>query len=156
MIAANVLLAGVVVVGVFTFHPTYHPIAMPAPPRDLPYTHVSYRAADAERAFATVGITLVRQPQTPAAAAPIVDLTSGDAVVEVSAFGDPREVVAAGFSDYITFRDGKWIRTPPSCGHGAANAERWRGNIRVIVSCGRAGGSAARVLGRVSRALAQL
>jgi len=65
------------------------------------------------------------------------DAHSRDFVYEVTVFGDRKTVAASGFSDYYTFASGRWSLAPKSCVTGAKNAERWRGNIRVIVSCTR-------------------
>jgi hypothetical protein len=158
--AALVTIAVVGAAGVFTFaKPAYHPYVMPSPPESaLPYTKVLYTASDARRAFAAVGIRLVihTHEPVPVKAAPIVDLSTADDVVVVDAFGDPTKVAASGFSDYITFSNGRWVRTPPRCSAGVANAERWNGNIRVILSCARAGSSAPAYLRRIDRALARL
>jgi hypothetical protein len=83
-------------------------------------------------------------------------LSTKNLVVEVDAFGAPEKVIASGFSDYITFSDGRWVRTPRTCGTGARLAERWRDNIRVIVNCAIAGSSSSSWLRRVSFALARL
>jgi hypothetical protein len=76
--------------------------------------------------------------------------------VEVTVFGDPNKVQASGFSDYITFSNGRWVQTPRTCGKGAGLAERWDSNVRVIVNCASAGSSASAWLRRVSIALARL
>jgi hypothetical protein len=83
-------------------------------------------------------------------------LSTKNLVVEVDAFGDPKKVIASDFSNYITFSEGRWVRTPRTCGTGARLAERWGGNIRVIVNCAIAGSSASIWLRRVSLALARL
>lgn len=156
---AVVAVAAVGAGGAFTFaRPTYHPYVMPPPPSDLPYTKVSYAWADAKRAFAESGIRLILHSRGPrrAAAPPIVDLSTKNLVVEVTAFGDPKKVQASGFSDYITFSNGRWVKTPQTCGKGARLAERWGGNIRVIVNCASAGSSASAWLRRVRVALARL
>jgi hypothetical protein len=161
LIAVSVVaVAAVGATGAFTFaRPTYHPYVMPPPPRsDLPYTEVSYMWTDAKRAFAESGIRLIlhaRGPR-PAAAPPVIDLSTKNLVVEVTAFGDPKKVRASGFSDYTRFADGRWVQTPRTCGEGARLAERWGGNIRVIVNCASAGSSASAWLRRVSIALARL
>lgn len=163
---AHAALVGVValavlgLVGVFTFaRPTYHPYVMPAPPREpLPYTKVIYSAADAQRAFRSADIQLVRHTHEPipVGAAPIIDLSNNANIVEVDVFGNPQRVAASGFSDYFNFANGHWLKAPTTCSPGANGAERWRGNIRVIVSCERSGTSAPTWLARVNRALATL
>lgn len=147
--------------GVFVFaRPEYRPPAPPSPPTTpIPYAKVTYSTADAQRAFRTVGIKLVRHTQEPipAAAAPIIDLSNSGDLVVVDVFGDPRRVAASGFSDYFTFdAKGHFVKAPQSCTPGANNAERWHKNIRVIVSCARAGASSSAWLARVERAFAQL
>jgi len=81
---------------------------------------------------------------------------SHDLVVELTAFGDRKTVDASGFSNYYTFANGRWSLAPKSCVAGAKNAERWRGNVRVIVSCTRAGGASNAWLRRVALALGRL
>ncbi|MGH3009861.1 MAG: hypothetical protein ACRDLM_10730 [Gaiellaceae bacterium] len=154
------LLAIVGTVGVFTFaRPRPGPSTIPPPPGvGISYTKVAFNAADARRAFAAVGINLIQhthEPQ-PAKAAPIVDLSTANVIVEVGAFGNPAKVAAYGFSDYLTFSHGHWLRTPTSCTGGTTAAERWRANIRVIVNCSLAGSNATAWLARVNRALAHL
>jgi hypothetical protein len=146
--------------GVFSFaKPTSHPYVLPPPPPSaLPYTRVVYTASDAKRAFAAVGIRLVihlHEP-VPVKAAPIIDLSTADDVVVVDAFGDPAKVAASGFSDYLTFANGRWVRTPRRCSAGAEDAERWNGNLRVILNCVEAGPSAPGYLRRIDLALARL
>jgi hypothetical protein len=132
---AGVLFAVAVVGGVFAFaRPTYRPYVMPPPPGDgLSYTKVTYSRADAVHAFATQGIHLLRGGSQPG----MQDVHSRDLVYEVTVFGDRKTVAASGFSDYYTFANGRWSLAPKSCVAGAKNAERWRGNVRVIVSCTR-------------------
>ena len=155
-----VLLAIVGTVGVFTFiRPKPGSSTTPPPPGvGISYTKVVFDAADARRAFAAVGIDLRRRthgPQ-PAKAAPIIDLSTANLMVDVDAFGDPAKVAASGFSDYITFSHGHWVRMPANCTGGATVAERWHANIRVIVNCSLAGHDAPAWLSRVNRALAHL
>jgi hypothetical protein len=153
---AAVSLGVVAVVGVFTFaRPTSHPAVLPPPPgAGLPYTHVTFTARDAQRAFADVGMTLVRHEngRTP----PIADMSTKDDVVSVDTFGDARKVAASGFSDYLVFANGHWAHAPRTCVPGAVDAERWRGNVRVIVRCTRAGSDASHLLRLAARALARL
>lgn len=152
-----ILSLGVVaVVGVFTFaRPTSHASVLPPPPgAGLPYTHVSFTTRDAQRAFAGVGFTLVRRDTGPGT--PMTDLSTRDDVVSVDVFGDAEEVAASGFSDYLVFANGHWAHAPRTCAPGAVDAERWRGNVRVIVRCTPAGGDAPELLRRAARALARL
>ena len=119
--------------------PTYHPYVMPSPPGDgLSYTKVTFTRADAMHAFAAQGIHLLRGDAQPG----MKDARSRDLVVEVTVFGDRKTVDASGFSDYYTFANGRWSLASRSCVAGAKNAERWRGNVRVIVSCTRGASSA--------------
>jgi hypothetical protein len=157
LVSVAVIAAAVAVVaGVFVFAlPSPHPYVMPPPPdAGLPYTTVSYSAADAQRAFAAVGIKLLLHTRERHAL--ITDLSTKDLIVEADAFADPKKVAASGFSNYYTVVDGHWVHAPRTCAHGARNAERWRGNLRVIVSCSRAGSTSSRWLRRVDLALARL
>jgi hypothetical protein len=149
--AALVLVAVLAMTGVFVFaRPQYHPYQMPPPPNDgLTYTHATYHGVDARRAFAHVGIALARGGDRP----PIVGFFNRDLSLEVTVFGDRKLVDSQGFSDYYTFVDEHWQLSPRSCAHGASNAERWRVNVRVIVSCGP---GADETLRRASQALAAL
>jgi hypothetical protein len=148
--------AVVAAAGVFTFaRPAYHPDVMPTPPNDLPYTVVTYTAADARRAFAAAGIKLkTHRPATRSN--PMTDLSSKNLTVEVTAFGDSQQVKDSGYSAYYTFLGGHWVHAPRTCGAGATNAERWRGNIRVIISCTRAGSDSSTWLRRAGLALGEL
>jgi hypothetical protein len=78
-------------------------------------------------------------------------------VLEVDTLGDAGKVEQAfGASwDYIV-SNGRYVHFPTTCGTELRNAERWHGNVRVILSCKAAGASAAAWLGRVERAFAQL
>jgi hypothetical protein len=148
------------VVGVFTFaRPQYHPYVIPKPPQEpLPYTKVLYSTTQAQRAFKAADITLVRHTHepVPVGAPPIVDLSNSGNIVIVDVFGDPQRVAASGFSDYFNFAHGHWLKAPTSCSPGANGAERWRGNVRVIVSCANAGTAAPLWLARTERALTNL
>lgn len=160
LLVGIVALAVVCLVGVFTFaRPRYHPYVLPRPPHEpLPYTRATYSVAEAERAFRSAGIALVfhTHEPIPIGAPPIFDLSNGGNIVEVDVFGDPKRVAASGFSDYFTFVGGHWLKAPETCSPGANGAERWRGNVRAIVSCSSAGTSASLWVARVKRALANL
>jgi hypothetical protein len=151
---AAVLVAVAAMGGVFAFaRPTYHPYVMPSPPGDgLSYAEVTYTRADAVHAFAAQGIHLLPGAEEPG----MSGAYSRDLLVEVTAFGDRKTVDASGFSNYYTFANGRWSLAPKSCVAGAKNAERWRGNIRVIISCTRAGGASGAWLRRVTLALSRL
>lgn len=156
-IRAHVAAVGIVTLAVlaaasaFTFaRPKAHPSAQPPQPRSpLPYTHATYSVRDAERAFRSADIKLVRHTQDPIPVGdpPIVDLSTSGNVVEVDVFGDPQRVATSGFSDSVI---------PKTCTGGAKAAERWSGNVRAIVDCTAAGASAPAWLTRIDRALAKL
>jgi hypothetical protein len=137
--------------GVFVFaRPQFHRYQMPKPPSDgLDYTSATYRGRDARRAFAQVGIVLERGVPSPG----IVGFFDRKLSLEVDVFGNRKLVDSQGFSDYYTFVDGHWELASRSCTPGARNAERWRVNVRVIVSCGPGAGVTLR---RASQALAAL
>jgi hypothetical protein len=134
---AIVVAAVLATTGVFLVaRPQYHPYQMPKPPNDgLSYTTARYTVADARRAFAANGIRLVPGTQS----GPIKDFHTRDVSVLVDVFGSRAAVDAEGFSDYYTFANGKWHLAPKNCVAGAKSAERWRGNVRVIVYCTTAG-----------------
>ena len=133
--------------------PTYRPYVMPSPPGDgLSYAKVTYTRADAMHAFAAQGIHLLPGADQPG----MKGANSRDLVVVMTVFGDRKTVDASGFSDYYTFANGRWSLAPKSCVAGAKNAERWRGNVRVIVSCTRAGDASSGWLRRVTLALGRL
>jgi len=146
--------------GAFTFaRPHAHASVLPPQPHEpLPYSKVTYTATDAERAFRTVDIKLVRRTREPVPVGnpPIVDLSTSRGTVEVDVFGNPQRVAASGFSDYFIVKNGQWLKAPKTCSPGAQVAEQWRGNVRVIVSCAKAGASGSTWLASVDRALARL
>jgi len=119
------------------------------PPDDLPYTSVSYSRADAVVAFAAVGVRL-----TPRSKSVVITTLGnrGDAL-EVDIFGDARQVKASGFYDYLPL-NGRYVHFPRTCGTAIGDAERWKGNVRVIVDCTAAAPAA--WLRRAQRALARL
>ena len=130
---AVVVVAVLTTTGAFLFaRPQYHPYQMPKPPSDgLNYTNTKYTAAGALRAFAAHGLQLVPGMQT----GPIKGFHTRDQTVLVDVFGPRAAVDAEGFSDYYTFVNGKWYLAPKNCVAGAKSAERWRGNVRLIVYC---------------------
>ena len=131
---------------------TPHPRGLEAPPdNDLPFTQATYTAADARRAFAAEGIRLTLRSRVP----DLVTLGNRGDVLEVDAFGDPELVKRSGLFDY-TLINGRYAHFPRTCGQGSPDAERWHGNVRVIVSCPAAGAAASEWLARVDRALAHL
>lgn len=131
--------------------PGHHPSAMPSPPNDLPYTLVSYSTADAVSAFSAVGVRLT--PRSKSAAG--TTLGSRGDVLEVDVFGFPQRVKAAGFHDYLML-SGHYVRFPRTCGTALPAAERWKGNLRVVVDCTKAVGASAGWLRRAERALSRL
>lgn len=135
--------------------PAAGPRPLTVPDSGLTYTRARFTGADARRAFATQEIRLTVRSRT------IGVTTLGDRhdVLEVDAFGDRKTVERSGFSDYTVVELGSsahYARFPRTCAGGALNAERRRGNIRVIVNCEKAGSAASRWLERVGAALARL
>jgi hypothetical protein len=130
----------------------YQPEAKASPPdNDLPYTVVTHNVADARRAFEGEHVAItVRSPGATA-----TTLGNHGDVLEVDVFGDPEKVKQTGFSDY-TIRDGRYVHFSKNCDDGAQTAERWHGNVRVIVNCLVAGSAADMWLERVDRALSRL
>jgi hypothetical protein len=158
VVAVAVIGAAVAAIGgIFAFaRPTFRPYVMPTPPNDLPYTGVTYTAADASRAFAAAGIKTRAVGPRATRSYPMTELSNKGLIVAVTVFGDPALVKDSGYSPYYTFVDGHWVHAPRTCSAGAANAERWRGNIRVIVSCTRAVSASSTWLRRAALALARL
>lgn len=113
-------------------------------PKDAmpPYTKVSYRPADARRVFAQEGISL-----TPRSSGSMgTTLGNRRDVLEVDIFGDPLVLKNAGFHDLVLGRN---------CNQSSRLAERWRGNIRVIVDCSITS-NGQRMVDHVQRALSRL
>jgi hypothetical protein len=131
--------------------PGYHHSVIVSPPNDLPYTSVSYSTADAVSAFAAAGVRLTPRSRSVA----ITTLGSRGDALEVDVFGDPQRVKAAGFHDYLPL-NGHYVHFPQTCGTALPDAERWKGNVRVIVHCTTATGASAAWLRRTKRALAHL
>lgn len=109
--------------------PTARP-SIPSAPSDLPYSTVSHSNRDAVSAFAAAGVRLIPRSKSPA----VTTFGTGNDTLEVDVFGEPQQVKAAGFHDYILV-DGQYVHFSRTCGHGASSAERWKGNVRVIVRC---------------------
>jgi hypothetical protein len=150
---AVVVVALAAVGAVFAFaRPTYRPYVMPDPPdHGLPYSVASYAAADARRAFAAEGIKLSPRSQSTI----VTTLGNQGDILEVDTFADRAKVEKAGFWDY-TVANGHYVHFPPACAADAPSAERWHGNVRVIVDCPAAGTFSSAWLRRAERALARL
>jgi hypothetical protein len=131
--------------------PGYHHSVMSSRPNDLPYSFVSYSRADAVVAFAAVGVRLTPRSKS----AVITTLGSRGDALEVDVFGDPQRVKAAGFHDYLPL-NGRYVHFPRTCGTALPDAERWKGNVRVIIQCTAATGGSAAWLRRTEQALARL
>jgi hypothetical protein len=154
LLAAGIVAVAVAAAGaVLAFaRPTAHPYVIPPPPdHGLPYTVVSYTAADVRRAFAAEGIRLTPRSQFPT----VTTIGNRDDILEVDAFGDRKKVEQSGFWDYAV-ENGKYVHFPRVCGSTIPDAERWHGNVRVIVKCRAAGAASGAWLRRVDRALARL
>jgi hypothetical protein len=149
VVAAALAMFAVVMTGA---RPSYHASRRQPPHEQLPYSAVRYSAQDSKRAFARTGIRLV--PKSSASRVTTLG-TSGD-LLEVDAFGEPARVERFGTPDYITDSAGNYVHIPRKCTSGLPTAERWRGNIRVVISCTKAGSSAGAWLSRVDHALAHL
>ena len=121
-----------------------------APRGGLPYSKASFTAADAKRGFAGEGIDLSVRSRS------VLMTTLGNRgdVLEVDAFGDRNAVERSGFRD-VTVANGRRVPFARDCS-SPVPAERWRGNIRVLVDCARAGAAAPVWLSRVERALNRL
>ena len=131
--------------------PGYHASVVTSPPNDLPYSSALYSTSNAVQAFAAVGVRLTPRSKSPT----VTTLGSHGDVLEVDVFGDPQRVKAAGFHDYLPL-NGHFVHFPRTCGTPLPDAERWKGNVRVIVHCTAATGASAAWLGRTERALARL
>ncbi len=116
----------------------------------LPYTKATFTADDAKRAFASEGVTLVVRSRS------IVMTTLGNPgdVLEVDAFADRRTVERSGFHD-VTIANGRRVPFARDCSTSVP-AERWHGNVRVLVDCARARAAGSGWLLRVERALSRL
>jgi hypothetical protein len=108
----------------------------------LPYDKVSFKAADARRAFAAQRVYLALKSHGPSGS------TLGDThdVIEVDVFGDPAALSREGFHD---------LAHGPDCTVAGHLALRWRGNVRAILNCDLVRNDAPWVA-RMDRALAAL
>lgn len=147
IVALVAVAAGVVLV---VGHPHSQASTERAPSVPVPYSHVEFTLADANRAFAAVGVRLVPKSRDP------VGTTVGtrDDALEVDVFGDPARVNASGSPNLITDSHGKDVRMPSTCTPGIPDAARWRGNVRFVIRC--ASARQAQLLALGSRALAKL
>ena len=142
------------VVGLFLtlWRPRYRPSTRTVPAAALPYSDVQFTANDAKRAFAAVGVQLVPKSRIPGV---VTTIGSRNDAFEVDVFGDPRRVNALGGSpEIIVDSHGNYVPIPRTCTSGIADAERWRGNVRVVVRC--ADRAHAQLLSTGARALASL
>ena len=121
-----------------------------APHSGLSYTKASFTAADAKHAFGAEGVELSVRSRS------VVMTTLGNPgdVLEVDAFADRRTVERSGFHD-VTVSHGRRVPFARDCS-SSVPAERWHGNVRVLVDCARARAAGAAWLRRVERALARL
>ncbi len=134
------------------WRPRYQPSTEHAPSVPVPYRHVQFTVSDATRAFAAIGVRLVPKSRVPGI---VTTIGTPRDEFEVDVFGNPARVNAIGGSpDVTTDVHGKYVRIPRTCSAGIPDAERWRGNVRFIVSC--ANPAHARLLATGTRALAQL
>ena len=134
--------------------PPYRPHVQPLP-RDhgLSYKVARYTLSDARRVFADEGITLTWRSHMPT----VTTLGNRGDVLEVDVLADRSKMIATGFYDYTTdSSSGEYVHFPRACGTSIPDAERWHGNVRVIVSCSATRGDASEWLRRVTRALSRL
>jgi hypothetical protein len=121
--------------------PVYRPHVTVAKDVMPPYSKVSYSSTDVRRVFAQERVALAIRSHGPMG----TTLGNRHGVLEVDVFGDPVVLKNAGFHDLVL---------GPSC-TGTRLAERWEGNVRVIVNCAITS-DGQRWLGRVQRALSRL
>ena len=116
----------------------------------LPFAKATFTADGARRAFASEGVVLVVRSRS------VVMTTLGNQgdVLEVDAFADRRTVERSGFHD-VTIANDRRVPFARDCS-SSVPAERWRGNVRVLVDCARAGAAASTWLLRIERALNRL
>jgi hypothetical protein len=153
VLAAFAVVGALALGGVLVFAgPTARTSALPLPPdHGLPYTRAAYSVSEVRAAFAAGGVPLAVRARSAAA----TTLGSRGDVLEVDTFADAGTVGRTGFWDY-TVVDGRYVHFPRACGTAVPDAERWQGNVRVVLSCARAGSAARAWLRRVDRALARL
>jgi hypothetical protein len=121
-------------------------LVMLAPQGALPYSKASFTAADVKRAFAREGIDLSVRSRS------VLMTTLGNPgdILEVDVFGDRKAVERSGFHD-VTIANGRPVPFARDCS-SSVPAERWHGNIRVLVDCTRARTAGQAWLLRVERA----
>jgi hypothetical protein len=142
------------VAGLFltVWRPRYRPSTQKLPAAPLPYSHVQFTAKDAMRAFAALGVKLIPKSRVPDV---VTTIGSANAAFEVDVFGDSSQVNALGGSpEIIVDSHGNYVRIPSTCNSGIPDAERWRGNVRVVIRC--ANPAHAQLLNTGARALANL
>lgn len=128
---------------VFAFaRPAYNPHVAVAKPAMPPYNTVSYRPNDARRVFAHEGVALTVRSHGRMG----TTLGNHRDVLEVDVFGDPVALKNAGLHDLVL---------GPNCTGSRRLAERWHGNVRVIVNCAIAS-HGQRWVNRVQRARSRL
>lgn len=117
------------------WRPGYQASAQKLPSAPLPYSHVQFTVNDAKRAFAAVGVRLVPKSRVPGT---VTTTGTPRDEFEVDVFGDPARVNAMGSPEVTTDAHGKYVRIPSTCKAGIPDAERWRENVRFVVSCANA------------------
>jgi len=116
----------------------------------LPYVKATFTPGDAKRAFASEAVTLVVRSRS------VVMTTLGNPadVLEVDVFADRQIVERSGFHD-VTIANGRRVPFARDCS-SSVPAERWHGNIRVLVDCAQARSAGSGWLLRVERVLNRL
>lgn len=151
-VAVVALAAAVVALFLTVWRPRYQPSPQKLPSAPLPYSHVQFTVRYAKGAFAAVGVRLVPKSRVPGV---VTTIGTRHDEFEVDIFGDPTRVNGLGGSpDVITDSHGNYVHIPSTCRPGIPDAERWRANVRFVVSC--ANGAHAQLLRVGARALANL
>jgi hypothetical protein len=151
-VAVVALVAAVIGLFLTVWRPRYQPSTQKLPSAPVPYNHVQFTISDAKRAFAAVGVRLVPKSRVPGV---VTTIGTRRDEFEVDIFGDPTRVNGLGGSpDLTTDAHGNYVRIPSTCTPGIPDAERWRANVRFVVSC--ANTAHAQLLSVGARALANL
>lgn len=109
--------------GVFAFaRPAYRPHVDAPKNVPLPYTKVSFDASQTQAAFVREGIALTVRHQ----GAEGTTFGNHRDVLEIDVFPAAARLEKLGFQDLVL---------SANCTGSARLAERWRGNVRVIVNC---------------------